>query len=281
MKNYKQILKAVNRGIKFALDDFEDDTLQGQTNSKIKYQGGINEYLDLKKEVVDLELPSGTLWCKYNLGVDSNQLTESGDWYGDYYAWGELKPNKSEFSWSTYKYAEHYTDLSETDCLTKYCNDPQKGYNQITKTWGFTDNLAELLPEDDVAYQKKKLHNYKFRIPTKEQFEELINYTNNYWIKNYDPDKTIHNQENDDGGIKGLNGIIFEGQNGNQMFIPAAGYRDGTRCRAKGFNCDLWAGTLDISAPHKACGLYFSSFRISSDPDYRYYGFNIRPVINL
>jgi len=65
------------------------------------------------------------------------------------------------------------------------------------------------------------------------------------------------------------------------MFIPAAGYRDGNRQRAEGFNCDLWAGTLDISAPHKACGLYFSPFRISSDPDYRYYGFSIRPVINL
>jgi len=79
-------------------------------------------------------------------------LSKAEDWYGGYYAWGELKPNKPEFSWSTYKYAEHYTDLSEKDCLTKYCNNPQKGYNQITKTWGFTDNLTELLPEDDAAY---------------------------------------------------------------------------------------------------------------------------------
>jgi len=68
MKNLnKQILEAVNRGIKFALDDFEDDSIQGQVNSKVKYQGGTKEYLDLMKEVVDLGLPSGTLWCKYNL----------------------------------------------------------------------------------------------------------------------------------------------------------------------------------------------------------------------
>ena len=66
MKNYKQILEAINRGIKFALDDFEDqDEIQGQTNSKVKYQGGMKEYIDLMQEVVDLGLPSGTLWCKY------------------------------------------------------------------------------------------------------------------------------------------------------------------------------------------------------------------------
>ena len=36
MKNYKQILEAVNRGIKFALDDFEEqDELQGQINRKL------------------------------------------------------------------------------------------------------------------------------------------------------------------------------------------------------------------------------------------------------
>jgi len=29
MKNYNKILEAVNRGIKFALDDFEDNDIQG------------------------------------------------------------------------------------------------------------------------------------------------------------------------------------------------------------------------------------------------------------
>ena len=46
MKNYKQILEAVNRGIRFALDDFEDNELQGQINSKVKYKGGTREGLD-------------------------------------------------------------------------------------------------------------------------------------------------------------------------------------------------------------------------------------------
>ncbi len=95
MKLTNKILEAVNQGIKFALDDFEDDKeIQGQVNSKVKYQGGMKEYVDLMKEVVDLGLPSGTLWCKYNLDVDTNQLSKPEDWHGKCYAWGELEGNK-------------------------------------------------------------------------------------------------------------------------------------------------------------------------------------------
>ena len=216
MKKYNKILEAINRGIKFALDDFEDSEFQGQISSKVSHQHGTKEYLDLMNDVVDLSLPSGTLWCKYNLGVNLNQLNTPEDWYGGYYAWGELEPNKTDkdgntyFYWSNYKFGEDFYKL------TKYCNNSKYGY-------GFTDNLTELQPEDDVAYQNKKLHNFKFHIPTKEQCEELIKYTNNYWVNNYDPNKTIHNPEND-GGIKGLNGRIFEGKNGSKLFIPAAGF---------------------------------------------------------
>ena len=46
MKNYKQILEAVNRGIKFVLDDFEDNELQGQTNSKVNNKSNLKEYLE-------------------------------------------------------------------------------------------------------------------------------------------------------------------------------------------------------------------------------------------
>ena len=56
----------------------------------------------------------------------------------------------------------------------------------------------------------KKLYNYKVHIPTKEQCEELIKYTKNYWVNNYDPNKIKHNRRNDV-GIKGLNGRVFIG----------------------------------------------------------------------
>jgi hypothetical protein len=39
---------------------------------------------------VDLGLPSGILWAKYNLGVDIESLECNEDWYGNYFAWGEI-----------------------------------------------------------------------------------------------------------------------------------------------------------------------------------------------
>jgi hypothetical protein len=103
------------------------------------------------EDVVDLGLPSGTKWFKYNFGVDYKKLDKTPinsipeDWYGDYYAWGELESNKTNkegniyFGWNNYKFGRYGN-------LIKYCNKQRYGLN------GFTDNLTELLPEDDVAY---------------------------------------------------------------------------------------------------------------------------------
>ena len=128
MKNYKQILEAVNRGIQLALDDFDDEEqVQNIKSKQVNHRDYTKEYLDLMNEVVDLGLPSGTLWCKYNLDVDSTKLLTPEDWYGKYYAWGELKPNKTNedgkiyFDWSNYKFGNDYNKL------TKYCNNPKYG----------------------------------------------------------------------------------------------------------------------------------------------------------
>ena len=274
MINYKQILEAVNRGIKFALDDFEDnEQIQGQVNNKVKYQGGWKEYLDLMNDVVDLGLPSGTLWCKYNLGVNSKQLSKPEDWYGSYYAWGELEGNKTNedgeiyFSWDNYKFGK-------SNALVKYCNNHGWGLN------GFADNLTQLLPEDDVAYQKKKLHNFKFHIPTKEQCEELIKYTKNYWVNNYNPNNMVHHINDD--GIQGLNGRIFEGKNGNQLFIPATGgYRLGSNIYDVGSGGCLWSSSLNLINPTSAHYLDIDVSFITMYVGIRYSGFGVRPVINL
>ena len=284
MINYKQILEAVNRGIKFALDDFDDnEQIQGQVNSKVKYKGGMNEYLDLMEEVIDLGLPSGTLWCKYNLGVDSNQLNTPEDWYGKYYVWGELegiKTNKDGkiYFGQDYKFGYKFGNYNN---LTKYCNNPKYGLKN------FTDNLTKLLPEDDAAYQNKKLHNYKFHIPTKEQLEELKDNTANYWVNNYDPNKIKHNTA-DDGGIKGLNGGIFEGKNGNQLFIPAAGLRQDLCRYHVGLYGHLWSSSLYLKDCSRACCLSFNTSIINiynEEHTYGYaertYGYSVRPVINL
>ena len=270
MSNYNKILKAINRGIQLALDDFDDeDQVQNIKSKQVQNRDYTKEYLDLvKDEVVDLGLPSGTLWCRYNLGVNPNQLLIPEDWYGDYYAWGELEPNKSKPYWDNYKFGESFNEL------TKYCNKTIYGLK------GFTDNLYELLPEDDAAYQNKKLHNFKFHIPTKEQCAELLKYTNSYCINNYDPNKIKHNPKNDK-GIKGLNGMIFEGKNGNQMFIPAAGYHSGSNIYNEHTYFYLWSSTLRLDIPYHAYGLYIGSTNIDVNSSARYVAYSIRPVVNL
>jgi len=130
MKNYKQILEAVNKGIKFALDDFEDNELQGQTNSKVSHEHGMGEYVDFMKNVIDLGLPSGTCWFKYNFGCNYEKLNKESqksipeDWYGKYYAWGELEP-KMTYTKNNYKFYHYvYTDTYK---LTKY-NEVRSAY---------------------------------------------------------------------------------------------------------------------------------------------------------
>ena len=112
MKNCNKILEAINRGINLALDDFDDEEqVQNIKSKQILNRDYTKEYLDfLRDELVDLGLPSGTLWCKYNLGVDINNTTSQNQLIGDYYAWGEIIPNKLNklnnnlynFSWYTY-----------------------------------------------------------------------------------------------------------------------------------------------------------------------------------
>ena len=270
MKNYNKILEAVNRGIQLALDDFDDeDQVQNIKSKQINHEDYTKEYLDLlRDEVIDLDLPSKTLWCKYNLGVDPTNLLTPEDWYGDYYAWGELEPNKSKHNWNNYKFGKTF------DKLTKYCNNSEYGLN------GFTDNLTQLLPEDDAAYQNKKFYNFKFHILTKEQCDELIKYTQYYWVNNYDPNKLVHNPK-DDGGIQGLNGMVFEGKNRNQLFIPASGRRSGFIIDNPGSCCRLWTSSLCLDNPSHVYYLYFNSYSINMSSFLRYQGYCVRPVVTL
>lgn len=58
-------------------------------------------YIDIDDRWVDLGLPSGILWAKYNVGATSPEE------YGGYYAWGETE-TKAAYRYTNYKYAEQY-----------------------------------------------------------------------------------------------------------------------------------------------------------------------------
>lgn len=146
---------------------------------------GGKSFAQNKHQYVDLGLPSGTLWATCNVGA--NYPWE----YGNYYAWGETK-TKTVYNWSNYKYAK-----GEIDKLTKYSSDRKYGIN------GFTDKLTKLQPGDDVATFQ---WGSGWCMPTKEQWEELNQCTLFSWKE-----------------LNGVQGMLFIGTNGNQLFLPAAG----------------------------------------------------------
>lgn len=96
-------------------------------------------------EVVDLGLPSGTLWATCNIGANSPEE------YGDYFAWGETQP-KETYNWDTYRYSG-------------------SAYNTINK-YRQTDHKTELEPEDDAA---RVNWGEGWQMPSFQQLNELIN----------------------------------------------------------------------------------------------------------
>ena len=188
---------------------------------------------------VDLGLPSGTLWATCNVGA---YVPEA---YGDYFAWGETEP-KSNYNWSTYQYCN-----GSSSKLTKYCTNSSYGYN------GFTDDLTTLLPEDDAATAN---WGDDWRMPTKEEWQELYDNTTCTW--------TTRN---------GVDGRLFTAANGKSVFLPAAGYRNGTSL--SGSTGDYLSSTLYSNVPSRAWELSFGSDNCSmSSYGHRKLGLSVRAV---
>lgn len=208
-----------------------------------------NGYLTVGIEVnvssenyVDLGLPSGTLWATCNIGAN----TPEG--YGNYFAWGETQP-KDTYNWSTYQYCN-----GSNNSLTKYCNNSSYGYN------GFTDNLMILQPDDDAATVN---WGNAWRMPTKEEFQELYQYTFHTW--------TVYN---------GVNGRLFTASNGNSLFLPSAGTINELELQGVGSYANYWSSSLDTSSPTEALVAYFSSFEYHMAYGPRELGRPIRAVFN-
>jgi len=201
-------------------------------------------------EWVDLGLPSGTLWATCNVGANVPEE------YGDFFAWGETEPKEFYSDW-TYKWCKyiypHY-DPSYTDGykFTKYCTDSSYGYN------GFVDNKTNLDPEDDAAYVN---WGSSWRMPTKEQFQELCEQCTWQW--------TTQN---------GVNGDLVTGPNGNTLFLPCAGGFEGDVLfdweNGYYWSCSLYSIWQDC-----AYMLYFDSGHVGLHSNLpRFCGLSVRAV---
>ena len=265
MKLTKHILEAVHRGIQLALDDYQDidpNSSISQTNDVIDVNDVIEDRIEFDKKYVNLGLPSGTIWAKFNLGADINWLDTAKDWYGDYYAWGETQTRLSFKDWKKYKWFEGFNKGELV--YSKYIVS-----NRNIKFRGKTpDNLSQLLPEDDAAYIQT---NGEMVIPTKDQYEELLKYTTQTYVQKYN-------------NVNRLNGYIFRSkQNGKELFIPCAGYKANFDMGDRiGDLLITWASTPVKESTDAYC-LYIGP---SPEPHHiswlgRDKGLTIRPVKNM
>ena len=198
------------------------------------------------EEWVDLDLPSGTYWAKCNLGAAS----EEG--YGNYYMWGS-KTASTNCTWadapfnnglSSYN-STHFSSVKNTVCPS---NVLAKGYDAAYKSTG---GIA--------------------RMPTQADFQELLANTDKTWEVNF-------NGSN----VKGWRFKSRTDEN-KYIFIPAAGYLEGSSEKYKGSYGYVWCSSLDTSDPSKALHLYIhpDSSSLSADNGFsRSNGLSIRPVKN-
>ena len=195
-------------------------------------------------KAVDLGL--SVKWASFNIGAAKPEEA------GCYYAWGETEPKKV-YDWGTYKWG-----VDEYE-LTKY------NYEPIS---GVVDNKLQLDMEDDVAHVKL---GDKWRIPTQDELEELVN-------TQYNPDyewtlKSV-------GGIEGVEIACLA--NGNSIFLPQTGIRNGTTLMIP-TQIRVGSSSLLPSNPR-----FLSALNVNIDESFGYYpyvssgsrssGFCIRPV---
>ena len=158
--------------------------------------------------------------------------------YGDYFAWGETCP-KSQYSES---------NSSTYDKTTSWL-----------KSNGYIDSRGNLTPSHDAA---RANWGSTWRMPTKAEVDELI--------ENTTTTRTTHN------GVKGR--LVTSKRNGKSIFLPAAGYRDGTSLYYEGDGGDYWSSTPFESDTGNAYYLCFYSGYFYWGWSYRRSGESVRPV---
>jgi hypothetical protein len=187
-------------------------------------------------ELIDLGLPSGTKWASCNIGA--NKPTE----YGDYFAWGDTSAKSNYVGRTCETYDLDIFSLKMDDYVNRR-NVLSDNYDAATYIWG-----------------------ERWRIPSGEQAQELIDNCQWEWVINYE-----------NSGVNGRLGISKI--NGAKIFLPAAGYAQSSNHLMMGDNGGYWTGSPNMVASNRAWSIAFDSNVINVfDHGLRYYGYSIRPI---
>ena len=197
-----------------------------------------------KYEYVDLGLPSGLKWAKCNVGAENE--TE----YGDYFMWGSTIPNNdtpcdwehAPFNNESSDYDEaHFNSVKDTVCPN----------GVLAKKY---DAVSQIMGGD-------------WRMPTKDELQELIDYTTYEWTTNFNG--------------TGVSGRKFTSKTDTSkyIFIPAAGYRYDGSVKSVGDNGNVWSSSLNTWHPSGAWFLSFYSNGCQKSDANRNIGRSVRGVL--
>jgi hypothetical protein len=194
----------------------------------------------VKLEFVDLGLPSGLQWATCNLGATKPEE------FGLYFQWGETQgytgiTDEKIFRWTDYTLCDG--TLSN---MLKY---------------NATDGLTTLELSDDAATAVDS----GCRMPTSGECQELIDNTTSELVADYNG--------------TGVAGRLFtSNNNGNSIFVPAAGGCSDGSVVSVGRGGGLWSSSLYTKEPESAFGLTFGSTVLGMFGVARYDGISVRPV---
>ena len=213
----------------------------------------------------------------YNLYWAESNLCESGlcpkpEDFGDYYAWGETQPyytsghslddpcsdwrsgRESGYYWGSYGLCN-----GDNNKLTRYCPPDRADY------WGGQGSPDGKTEFSDYGYADdaaRAVLGGEWRMPTRKEWTSLCEQCDWTWIN-----------------VNGVVGYQFTADNGNSIFIPAAGYRMDDVLREVGSSANYWSSTADTEYPDYAWYLFTKKDRyVGEYHSSRYYGHSVRPV---
>lgn len=230
-------------------------------------ESGLSEKITVNQEgkiyvpVTDMvDLGLSVKWATCNIGATKPEE------YGGYYQWAgtqDVTSTNIYLYWNNFPY--HDPD-----------SEPQRGYTKYIPSdiywyWsgiGSPDDKTILDLNDDVAHVTL---GGSWRMPTKDEFEELKNNCTSTWTKDYNGT-----------GVAGL--IVTSNVSGytdKYIFLPAAGWRTDDYLTATDFGY-YWTSSLDIDGPQSAFGAVFNIAGWNKDKNWnvsnRYKGHSVRPV---